>query len=90
MAHSLSAKKRIRQNEKSQMRNKSRKSVIKTQARKFLDAIRAKDVTVAEEQFRLLSKNLDQVASKGTIHKNQASRKKARMQKRLNMLKTSQ
>jgi len=69
------------------MRNKVRRSVVKTQARKFLDAVKAKDLDQAEEQFRQLAKNLDQVASKGTIHKNQASRKKARMQKRLNALK---
>lgn len=86
MAHSLSAEKRIRQNEKHRERNRARKSVIKTQIRKFTDALRDRDVAQAQEQFRAVTQKLDQTAAKGTLHKNMVARKKARLAKRLNQL----
>lgn len=89
MAHSLSAKKRIRQNEARRLRNQVRKSMLKSQTRKFTDALTAKDVSTAEAQLTLLAKRLDQVASKGTIHRNHASRRKSRLQRRLNALKAA-
>ena len=67
MAHSLSAEKRIRQNEKHRERNRARKSVIKTQIRKFTDALRDRDVVRAQEQFRVVTQKLDQTAAKGTL-----------------------
>ena len=39
MAHSLSAKKRVRQNAKRNTINRARKSAVKTQTKHFLDAI---------------------------------------------------
>ena len=86
MAHSLSAEKRIRQNEKHRERNRARKSVIKTQIRKFTDALRDRDVAQAQEQFRAVTRKLDQTAAKGPLHKNMVARKKARLAKRLNQL----
>lgn len=86
MAHSLSAEKRIRQNEKHRERNRARKSVIKTQIRKFNDALRDHDVAQAQEQFRVVTKKLDQTAAKGALHKNMVARKKARLAKQLNQL----
>lgn len=87
MAHSLSAQKRIRQNEVHRERNRARKGAVKTQIRKFTDAIRARDLEKAEAEFRVVVKNLDQTAAKGTFHKNMASRKKSRLALRLNTLK---
>ena len=86
MAHSLSAEKRIRQNEKHRERNRARKSVLKTQIRRFTDALRDRDVARAQEQFRAVTQKLDQTAAKGTLHKNMVARKKARLAKRLNQL----
>ena len=87
MAHSLSAKKRIRQNESCRMQNRARKSQIKTQVRRFLDAVSSHDLPKAESEFRAACKQLDQVAATSAIHKNTASRKKARLQRRLNALR---
>lgn len=87
MAHSLSAKKRVRQNAKSNQINRARKSVIKTQIKHFEDALKGGDVTAAEQQFVLVSKKLDKIASTSTMHKNTASRMKSRLAKRLNSLK---
>ena len=89
MAHSLSAYKRIRQNETHRERNRIRKSVVKTQVRKFTEALREQDVEKAQTEFRAVVKKLDQTAAKGTLHKNMVARKKARLAKRLNALVAS-
>lgn len=86
MAHSLSAKKRIRQNEKHRAINKARKGQVKAQVRAFTEALATGDKTKATETLRAAIKKVDQVAAKGTLHKNAASRKKSRLQKQLNAL----
>ncbi len=86
MAHSLSAKKRIRQNIKRRAINRARKSQVKTQIKRFEAALGSGDAAKATEQFRLVSKKLDTVASTSTMHKNTAARKKSRLARRLNNL----
>ncbi|MGA2172856.1 MAG: 30S ribosomal protein S20 [Sedimentisphaerales bacterium] len=88
MAHSLSAKKRVRQNIQRKMINRSRKSKVKTQIKRFETALAGGDFKAASEQFRLAVKRLDQVSSTSTMHKKTAARKKSRLAKRLNALKT--
>lgn len=83
MAHSLSAKKRVRQNLKARARNRARKEGIKLQTKAFLAALHS-DPKKAQEEFRKTVQKLDKVAAKGTIHKNTAARKRSRMAKRLN------
>ena len=84
MAHSLSAKKRVRQNEKHNVINRARKSQLKTQTRGFDEALKGSDVDAAKELYRLLVKKLDQVASTSTMHKATAARVKSRLAKKLN------
>jgi len=90
VAHSLSAKKRIRQNAKRRTANRARKSQVKTQIKRFEDALSQGDAAVATEQFQLVVKKLDKVASTSTMHKRTAARKKSRLAKRLNSLKAKQ
>ncbi len=87
MAHSLSAKKRVRQNIKRRARNRSRKEVIKDQTKSFLAALSTGDVAKATEELKKTTSRLDKVAAKHTIHKNTAARRRSRMTKRLNALK---
>ncbi len=89
MAHSLSAKKRIRQNAKRNQRNRWRKRRIKGTVKDFLDKVHDKDVAGAEAAYKDVSKTLDQIAAKGTIHKKTAARRKSRLAKRLNALKAA-
>ena len=86
MAHSLSAKKRVRQNVKRRTINRARKSQVKTQIKHFEDALAQGDVQNAGEQFRLVTQKLDKTAATSTLHKKTASRKKSRLAKRLNAL----
>jgi small subunit ribosomal protein S20 len=86
VAHSLSAKKRIRQTLKRRARNRARKEVLKDQIKSFSAAISAGNVDKAREEFRKTAQRLDKVAAKNTIHKNAASRKRSRLAKRLNAM----
>src|SRR3990172_2302493 len=87
VAHSLSAKKRIRQDAKRRTTNRARKSQVKTQVKRFEATLEKGDVETAGEQLRLLTKKLDKTAATSTMHKKTAARKKSRLAKKLNALK---
>jgi small subunit ribosomal protein S20 len=89
VAHSLSAKKRVRQQVKRRARNRARKDQIKQQVKSFLAALAAHDAPKAEIEFRKASSRLDKVASKNTIHKNTAARRRSRLAKKLNAMKAA-
>ncbi|MCE5186233.1 MAG: 30S ribosomal protein S20 [Planctomycetaceae bacterium] len=88
MAHSLSAKKRVRQNAVHRLRNRARKSMVKTQIKNLESALSAGDVNKAQEQFQSLTRKLDKIASTSTLHKNTASRIKSRMARRVNAMQS--
>ena len=90
MAHSLSAKKRVRQNAKRRVINRARKSQVKTQVKRLETALGAGNVEAADTEFRATVKKLDKVAATSTIHKRTAARKKSRLAKKLNVLKAKQ
>jgi small subunit ribosomal protein S20 len=83
VAHSLSAKKRVRQNLKHRARNRARKQELRSQIKTFVTTL-GTDIKKAEEQLRKTVAVMDKVAVKGTIHKNQAARRRSRLTKRLN------
>jgi len=87
VAHSLSAKKRIRQNTKKKIINRAHKSQVKTQIKHFEAALSSGDVDAAGKQYQLLVKKLDKTAATSTMHKKTAARKKSRLAKKLNQLK---
>lgn len=89
MAHSLSAKKRIKQSAKQRIANRARKSQVKTEIKHFEAALEKGDAEAAREQLRLLSKRLDKTAATSTMHKRTAARKKSRLTKKLNALKAA-
>jgi small subunit ribosomal protein S20 len=84
VAHSLSAKKRIRQNLKHRARNRARKELIKHQTKQFTAAVTAGDLATAETELKQVVRRLDRTAVKGTIHRNTASRKRSRLTRQLN------
>jgi small subunit ribosomal protein S20 len=79
MAHSRSAWKRVRQNERRRTRNRGIQSRLRTEMKKLLTLVKAGDGSKAEPQLRLTSKLLDKAACRGTIHANKASRHKSRL-----------
>ena len=87
MAHSLSAKKRVRQNANRNVINRGRKSQVKTQIKRLETALSDGDVKAAEEHYKLAAQKLDKTASTSTMHKKTAARKKSRLAKKVNALK---
>jgi len=87
VAHTLSANKRIRQSEARRAKNKSEKSNMKTNIKKYANALTAGDVQNAETALRKSISTIYSTAGKGIIHKNQAARRASRMAKKLNALK---
>jgi len=89
VAHSLSAKKRVRQNAKRRMINRARKRQVKTQIKRFETVLSSASVEAASEQYRLVAQKLDKVAATSTMHKKTAARKKSRLARRVNSLKAT-
>jgi len=87
VAHSLSAKKRVKQNAKRRTINRARKSQVKTQIKHFETALSGGDVEAASEQYQLIVQKLDKTAATSTMHKRTAARKKSRLARKLNSLK---
>ena len=70
------------------MRNRARKSAVKTQIKKYLQvAKQTKNPENIETELRLTQKRIDQLAAKGVIHKNAAARKKSQLARQLNAVK---
>lgn len=86
MAQGFSSKKRVRQNEVRSLRNHARKQRLKTEARRFNDAVHSGNAEQAKTTLVRVAKLLDRTAAKGTIHKNAAARRKSRLAKRLNKM----
>jgi small subunit ribosomal protein S20 len=87
VAHSLSAKKRVRQNVKRRTLNRARKSRVKTQIKHFVEALSSGDVKAASEQYPLVARKLDKIAATSAMHKRTAARKKSRLASQLKSLK---
>lgn len=83
MAHSLSAKKRIRQNAKNAARNRWRMRTLRGAIKECLDVVAHGSAEDAAKAFQKFAKVVDRSAAKGVIHKNQAARRKSRMNKRI-------
>ncbi|MBI5366386.1 MAG: 30S ribosomal protein S20 [Planctomycetes bacterium] len=86
MAHTLSAKKRIRQTAKRTLRNKRMKSQVKTQIKKVLEAVAAGNSQTASATFKSLSRLIDKAGAKGALHANSVSRRKSRLASKVNAL----
>ena len=86
MANHKSAIKRIRSSARKHERNQAYTSRTRTEIKKARDAVQAGDKEAAIEQTREAIAMLDKAANKGIIHKNNAARRKSRLQKELNEL----
>lgn len=84
MANIKSAKKRILVTSKKTAVNRMRKSQVKTAIRRFEEAIASGNKELANSTFQYAQKKIMQLAAKGTVHKNAASRKVSRLAAKLN------
>ncbi|MFJ8262226.1 30S ribosomal protein S20 [Rummeliibacillus sp. NPDC094406] len=81
MPNIKSAIKRVKTNATANTQNAQVKSAMRTAVKKADAALVAKDEN-AKELLSVAVKSLDKAASKGLIHKNAASRQKARLMKK--------
>lgn len=84
-----SAEKRHRQSLKRQARNRVIKTRARTVAKNALEAIGGSDPEAARNALREAARVLQKAASKGVIKRNTASRKIARLSRRLHRAQTA-
>lgn len=75
MANIKSAKKRVLQTEKRQLRNQARKSSIKTAIKKVVMAIETGDINATKELLITAESKIARAKVKGLLHANTAARK---------------
>lgn len=86
MANHKSALKRAKQSEDRRLRNRARKTRMKTAIRGLEEAIAAGSRDAMLERLQQAISLIDRTAGKGVIHKNTASRKISRLTQRVNAL----
>ena len=86
MAHSLSAKKRVRQTAKRRERNRDRKREIRLELKKMQTALTAGDKAAATTELQKAQQVLDRIATRGTLHPNTAARRKSKLARKVNAL----
>lgn len=90
MANSKSATKRIRIAERNRLRNKSYKSAVKTLMKKYFQAVETYSANPNDEQKQIVNEamskaysKIDKAVKRGTFHRNNGARKKAKLAKAL-------
>ena len=84
MPQSKSVEKQVRTSERKRLRNKSIRSLTKTNITKAERLIFSGEVEPAREAAVTAISSLDKAAGKGVIHPNNAARRKSRLMKKLN------
>ncbi|APG63631.1 30S ribosomal protein S20 [Sphingorhabdus lutea] len=83
MANTPQARKRIRRNERRTVINKNRVSRIRTYIKNVESALEAGDKKAASEALAIVQPELARGVARGVVHKNTASRKYSRLNKRV-------
>ncbi len=86
MPNIQSAKKRVLVNKAKAVQNKSARSALKTDIKKFEAAVAEGNRPEAEGAYKIAVKTVDQAVSSGILHRNNAAHKKSSMTLKLNKL----
>lgn len=79
MPNIKSAAKRARQNITREKRNRRIKSMLKNSIRRFEESLQSGDMEEARVKLNVAVRQIDIAASRGVVHKNNAARKKSRL-----------
>lgn len=79
MAHTKSARKRVRQNRERRLRNRSHRSRLRTAVKRLRAAVAAGDPEASREQLPRTLALLDRMAGRRVVHQNAAARTKSRL-----------
>ena len=88
MANHASALKRHRQSEKRRRRNQAIRSRLRHLVRAVREALGARDASTAASRLLDATRALDKAATKGVVHRRNASRRIARLTHAVGQLKT--
>ncbi len=83
LAHSVSARKRVRQAAKRRLHNASMRSMMRTKIKDVINAVEAGDKAAAQEAYKSCVPVLDSAAGRGLIHRNKAANQKSRLNARV-------
>lgn len=86
MANMKSAIKRIRVNESSRVQNQTVKSNMRTNIKHVENLVDENKVEEAQTALKTAIKKIDKAVQKGIIHKNNGTRQKSRLSKKVNGL----
>ena len=86
MPNHKSAEKRVRQNEKRRLINRSNRSALRTEIKKLRTALSAGDKEQSQAQLNETISKIDKAVNKGILHKNTAARYKSRLTAHVNKL----
>jgi small subunit ribosomal protein S20 len=89
MANHRSAIKRFRQSEKRRIHNRIYRTRVRTLVKKARTEIQGSDFEAAKAATMSAVRDLDMAASRGTIHPNNAARRKSRLMKQLAALQAN-
>lgn len=89
MANIKSQKKRNKTNEKRRQRNVAVRTRLKTFVKKADEAFEQKDPEQIDAALRMAISEIDVAARKGVIHRNTASRRKSRLERRARASKSA-
>jgi len=88
MATHKSAIKRIRQNEKRRIHNRTYRNRTRTLVKKARAAINSGNLEEARAATQIAVRDLDKLASRGVVHKRNAARRKSRLMRQLAKLQS--
>jgi len=83
MPNIKSAKKRVLQTEKRQLRNQARRSSLKTAIKKVVAAIELNDVDASKALLVAAESKIARAKGKGLLHRNTAARKISKLAKKV-------
>ncbi len=84
MPNHKSAEKRVRQNEKRRVINRSNRSSLRTSIKKLRAALSGNNAAGAGELLPETISKIDKAVQKGVLHRNAAARYKSRLTARVN------
>ena len=87
MATHKSAIKRAKQNEERRLRNRARKTRVKSAVKQVRTALEKKSLEEAQAALQQAIPVIDKAASKGSLHHRTAARKISRLSKQVDALK---
>ncbi|MHB0955602.1 MAG: 30S ribosomal protein S20 [Pirellulaceae bacterium] len=87
MPNTKSAKKRLKQSEERRGRNRSARTILRSQLRRVRESAAGGSIDQAQDEFKAATRCLDKAGAHRLIHPNKAARLKSRLSKMIKKAK---